>query len=135
MIELQHIKAAGTGMDTMGIQRKPSRKRGNTARTLVADIPELHIAKIPEVKNATVSSDLDQFKFKMVEREGKHYFQNVRYNTHAVPAATREQVIQFFDGRCLESITPTLLKSKLKSVEALPMFEQLVSGLRQIFVD
>lgn len=135
MIELAHIQAADTGMDTMGIQRRSSRKRANSSRTSVAELPELHIAKIPEVKNATVSADLDQFKFKMKERDGRHYFENVRYNTHNVSAEVRQTVINFFDGRCLESITPSLLRSKLKTVEALPMFEQLVSGLRQIFVD
>ena len=136
MVQLSSIQALDNGMHTMGIRKKSVRRR-NTLATLATPrlVPELHIENFHEPKSITLPTDLDQFKFKLAERDGKHFFEKVRYNTPNVAESDRKTVIGYFEGRCLESITNTALRSKLKGHSMLPMFEQLVSGLRQIFCE
>jgi hypothetical protein len=76
---------------------------------------------------------VDQLKFRIVARRGKHYFQDVRFKGSLTLEAIT--VIKFLEGRCLESLSSRTLQNGLGHIGIVPHLESLLKDLRQVLCD
>lgn len=78
---------------------------------------------------------IDQFKFRIQQHQGRHYFTSVTFTDPHVEPAVRQQVVDFFEGRALESLTPEYVTSGLKDFPQLPRLLALVEEMQQLLCD
>ncbi|HYF51746.1 MAG TPA: hypothetical protein VEJ63_20185 [Planctomycetota bacterium] len=76
---------------------------------------------------------VDHLRFRLVTRRGKHYFKDVRYKGPLTLDTIA--VVKYFEGRCLENLTPATLGESFPLEPILPQIEKLVRDLRQVLVD
>ncbi|MBI3828335.1 MAG: hypothetical protein HY291_02390 [Planctomycetes bacterium] len=78
---------------------------------------------------------MDQFKFRIVSKHGKHYFTDVRFT----PPNGREEdiktVVNFFEGQCLEGLDQRTLAAFLSPLSIVPRIWSLVDELQQVLCD
>lgn len=87
-------------------------------------------------RDTAVSQDLDPLRFRLAERDGRHYFQNVRFEP---PDATgrhhayADRIVGFFEGQALETLTLERLAGALGDVPVYPRLRRLLAELHELF--
>lgn len=81
------------------------------------------------------SQSLDQFKFRIVEQGGVHYFQDVRFKAPHINDGDEKTIVEFFEGRSLEGLSSEILNAFLGTVAVLPLLQDLVDELQRILCD
>ena len=109
----------------MEVRKARARTRSKT-RTLHAAQPLQADERAPE---------MDQLNFRIVARDGKHFFKNVRFKPPHFNVPFEQSVLDFFEGRCLESIGPRVLDAALGPSPFLPRLRRFVNDLREIVCD
>ena len=79
--------------------------------------------------------DLDPFRFRIVERGGCHYFEEVRLNSPLVAEEDARAVVEFFEGRSLQEVRPERMSVFLGHLRLYPQLDRLVDELRQVLCD
>jgi hypothetical protein len=98
--------------------------------TLTADTSPLRPAA---GSTAHHGPSVDQLKFRLITRRGKHYFKDVRFKG----ALTLESitVIKFLEGRCLETLNAHALENSLGHLGLVSHLDTLLKDLRQVLCD
>ncbi|MCW8131381.1 MAG: hypothetical protein KIS92_13615 [Planctomycetota bacterium] len=78
---------------------------------------------------------MDQFKFRIVAKNGKHYFTDVRFTPPNGRELDISTVVGFFEGQCLESLTPKSITAFLEPLPIVPRLCSLVDELQQVLCD
>jgi hypothetical protein len=104
--------------------------RANAPRSQYAGLNATSAEHGPSVAEADPYS-LDQLKFRIEIRKGRHYFRNVRFNGEAGACV----LAGFLEGRALEDLTPVLLRSSFASSPILPRLQHLVRDLQRVFCE
>ena len=111
----------------MSVTRKAPKRKISSLR-LSASLPTVQEPDPPQA----LAPELDQFKFRLVARDGRHYFKAVKFDTPNLNAGERQQVLEFFEGRSLESITRKTLKAGLGALPSWTMLIALLDQMRQV---
>lgn len=82
-----------------------------------------------------LAQPLDHFKFRMQQHQGRHYFTDVTFTDTHVEPTERKRLVDFFEGRSLESLTPEYLTEGLKDFPQLPRLLALVEELKGLLCD
>ncbi len=118
-------------------RRDPSAHVSRSVLLPSQDTPALIADTSPLEPPPTIPSahppSVDQLKFRLITRRGKHYFKDVRFKG----ALTLESitVIKFLEGRCLETLTHRTLQTGLGHLGLVPHLENLLKDLRQVLCD
>ncbi len=75
---------------------------------------------------------MDQFKFRIVERNGLHFFKDVRFNAPHVNKDSTGAIVEFFEGRNLESLSDDIMDTVLGPVVVLAELKELVAELQTV---
>jgi len=81
------------------------------------------------------SHDLDQFKFRLVEQGQKHYFKDVRFKAPHLSPDDEQEIVQFFEGRNLECLSPELMAAGLGKMAILSELQSLIGELQVVLCD
>ncbi len=81
-----------------------------------------------------ISSIVDKLKFRIVCKDGKHYFTDVRFGGN-VPAEIRDAVTNSLEGQCLESLSREDLTKVFGWMHCLKHLQKYVADLRDVFCD
>jgi len=112
----------------MNIAHKPKRSRSKTlAKTSNRKANRLDLQDTP-----FEASDVDQFKFRIVSRDGRHFFQEVRFRPPHGKEEDIRAVVDFFEGQCLEILTPEMIEAFLGQHPVAHRFEELVFDLQAV---
>ena len=119
----------------MGIA--PQTKNRRFEFNSVHSVPSADAAVLVEESagSQTRSVDLDQFKFKLVERGAKHYFQDVRFKAPHISSTDEKSIIEFFEGQCLEGLSSEIMSGFFGNLPIGPKLEKLVVDLQQVLCD
>jgi hypothetical protein len=74
---------------------------------------------------------IDQLKFRIVKKKGRHYFRDVRFEA----GANGYPITSFLEGRALEDLSPVLLRSFFPQSRILPHLQSLVRDLQRVFCE
>ena len=118
------------------------RYMGIVPQTRRSQVQDAFLATTTSEKTRTIASpgakrpqDLDQFKFRIVELNGVHYFQDVRFKAPHISEADEKAIVEFFEGRSLQGLCPELMTAYLGSMTVLPLLQDLVCDLQRILCD
>jgi len=109
------------------------RLRQVVGATALALAPEPVSAQGSETEAAVAAPEMDPLKFRLVERDGRRFFSNVRFNALHVEPMQREAVVRFFEGRELDSLRAESLERELGSLSILPRLQKMVADLKELF--
>lgn len=80
-------------------------------------------------------NDVDQFKFRLVDRDGRHYFTDVRFTPPNGQAEDVAAVVDFFEGQCLNTLEAKTIGAFLAPLAIVPRLCALVEELQQVLCD
>ena len=115
----------------MSLAQRSKRPRGKSLPKSVHSKPQA----APPHELPFEASDVDQFKFRVVQRDGRHFFKDVRFSLPNGKENEIRAVIDFFNGQYLELLTPEMIEAFLGHHPVAKRFEQLVADLQEVLCD
>ncbi|MCK6472810.1 MAG: hypothetical protein L6R28_13790 [Planctomycetes bacterium] len=82
-----------------------------------------------------LAQPFDHFKFRIQQHQGRHYFTNVTFSDPHIEPAMRQQVVDFFEGRSLETLTKEYVTAGLRDFPQLPRLLALVEEMHELLSD
>ena len=123
-----HACTMSVAQPTKGTQPKRARSRTPGGKA----VPSRR-AKISE--SPLEPNDVDQFKFRIVARNGKHFFTEVRFTPPNGREDDIKTVVNFFEGQCLEVLDEKTIAAFLAPHPIVPRLWALVDELQQVLCD
>ncbi|MCZ7648546.1 MAG: hypothetical protein M5U26_25350 [Planctomycetota bacterium] len=82
------------------------------------------------------SPELDPLRFRLTRRNGRYYFEKVRYQQSDAGdhGAHAGRIVAFFEGQPLDALTPERLRRDLGDVPSFERLERLIAELHELLV-
>ncbi|HYG77277.1 MAG TPA: hypothetical protein VEK08_19890 [Planctomycetota bacterium] len=85
-----------------------------------------------EIRGAMSSSIVDNLRFKIVSRDGQHFFTEVRLKGCGLSERERSSIVKLLDGESLENLTPHYVSSHLKQTRHATEVQDMISQLQAV---
>lgn len=89
---------------------------------------EAALSSIPEVAH----SPIDGLRFKLLARNGRHFFTDVRFSSEFIQTSDMLAVITLLDGTCLEELNADFVAAVLSGSPCVNEVQKLIGELQTV---